>query len=112
MKITDECRNQLNELLSKNGADTLIIKTTDSTEKGFIMNLDLGKKENNSRVIQVNGINVAISEEDEDDLEDIVFDFDGEQIVIEQEHHCCSCQEDCCGCHEQDGTECSCHCHE
>lgn len=111
MKITDECKNKLNELLLKNEADTLILSTSDSNEKGFTMNLDLGKKANCPRVIQVNGINVAISEEDEKELEDIVFDFDGTQIVIEQEHHCCSCHDECCGCHE-DGNDCSCHCHE
>lgn len=114
MKITDSCREVLFDLFSKNQADTLIISTKDNTEKGYTMNIDLGTKEMLGRVIQINGVNVSISEEDEEILHDIVFDFDGNQIVVIQESHCCHANGGC-GC-ESDGdccgSDCGCHCHD
>ena len=110
MKITDECKRKLSELLSLNNADTLIISTSNSTEKGFTMNLDIGQRNEQPRVIEVNGIFIAISMEDENELEDIVFDSDGKQILIQQETHCCSCHGDCsCGCEKQEEKGCHCH---
>lgn len=114
MKITDACKERFLELFKENDVDTLIISTKEQSENGFVMDLDLGKKTDKDRIIDVNGINVSISEADEELFEDITFDVDGDKIAIIKDHCCCGghCHDDdddCCCCGEE---EHECHCHD
>ncbi len=115
MKITAECKERFLEIFKENNVDTIIISTQENSCHGFVMNLELGKKETLERVIDVDGINVSISQEDEELLNDLIFDIDGEQIAIIKENcdccgeHKCNCHDDCCCDHED--SECDC-CHD
>lgn len=102
MKITEQCKQKFFDIFKENNVDTIVISTKENSCHGFVMNLELGKKDTLERVIDIDGVNVSISNTDEELLDDLIFDIEGEQIVILKENND-SC--DCCGEHE-------CHCHD
>lgn len=112
MKITEQCKQKFLEIFKENNVDTIVISTQENSCHGFVMNLELGKKETLERVIDIDGVNVSISNADEELLGDLIFDIEEEQIVILKENndscdfcgeHECHCHDDCCDEH------CCCH---
>lgn len=117
MKITNEAKEAILALLKENEVDTLNVSVTHDGHHHSI-NLEIGNKDEFDRVISINDMNVAISEEDENALEHIVLDLrDGELFLFDEGHHCCHGHghhdgEGCCHDHEHNHEEGCCHNHE
>ncbi len=117
MKFTEAGKALFEKYLKENHLDIVAISIEESEDQGAAINVNLitEKEGEEQRVIDVDGIKVAISEEDEAGLEKAVFDVgrnEGE-FVIDLPHHeegCCCSDSDCgCGCDEADGGCCGEH---
>lgn len=118
LTITDECKELFLGVLKDNEADVLTISLGEEKDGQVAVNLNVAKEGEAERIIEINGIKVGISEEDEHSMSDVVFDSDGDDILIGVRQHECGCghhhhhHEDgeCCHGHHHEGEEC-CHDH-
>lgn len=93
MKITNKAKKIFEELLSQNKMDTLVISIAKSGCCGGSISLDLAEAKNCKTVKIIDGLNISISEEDEKNLSDIIFDTQDNNIVIKNSKSsggCCS----------------------
>lgn len=117
MKFTEAGKALFEKYLKENHLDIVAISIEESEDQGAAINVNLitEKEGEGQRVIDVDGIKVAISEEDEAGLEKAVFDVgrNESEFVIDLPHHeegCCCSDSDCgCGCDEADGGCCGEH---
>ncbi len=104
MKITDKARDYILEELKNNQLDALRIYLTEENEEYEIhMELLSNDEIEGISVKNYGALKVAITKEDEDALEDVIFDFDenGIAILLPEHHHDGEC---CCGHHhDEDG---------
>lgn len=117
LTITDKCKELFIGVLKDNEADVLTISLGEEKDGQVAVNLNVAKEGEAERIIEINGIKVGISEEDEHSMSDVIFDSDGDDILIGVRQHECGCghhhhHEDgeCCHGHHHEGEEC-CHDH-
>lgn len=121
MKITNECRDLLNEILKENGVDTLEISLEEAEDHSVAINMAVIDSKEATRIIEVNGIKVSIDEETENTLEGATFGANEGEITITLDHCCCGhdhgehecCHEEgeeheCCGHHHEHEGNCCC----
>lgn len=107
MKITDNCVALFREVVAKHNAKAIRIFTQE-TKCGHGKSVALEVTNDDSlRMITVNGLDIAISEEDEPLFDNIIFDAkDGKVLIQEECDHCNCCHEECdgeCDCDHEDG---------
>jgi cobalamin biosynthesis protein CbiG len=128
MKFTPAGKDLFEKYLTANKLDIVSVAIEENEEGAAIaVNLITTDEAEGLRVIDVDGIKVAISEEDEQSLEEAVFDVgenEGEFMIDLPHHHhhhhgdgcCCGDDDCCCGEHEhEDGCCCGeegCNCGE
>ncbi len=98
MKITNEAKAIIEQLLKDNGSDTLIVKIgVSSCCGGKSIQLDLGNAVDLPRTINVDGVKVAITEEEEKQLEKVVFAAEGGELIVQSDECGCGGEGGCCG---------------
>lgn len=110
MIITDEGKQIFLEAIERTGKPVVSLFLSD-TEEGVGLNIGLIEEAGARRLIEVNGIKIDITEEDEAALEETTFDAEGENLKVTMPH--CGCGhhrhhhgEGCC--HHHEGEECCC----
>ncbi|MCM1514556.1 MAG: hypothetical protein NC090_06165 [Anaeroplasma bactoclasticum] len=84
MKITEKAKQTFLKLLEDNGSDTLEIQIASSSCCGNkSIRLNLVNESDCARVVQYDGLKVAISDEEEKELEKVTFNIENGQIVIQ-----------------------------
>lgn len=129
MKITPNCKILLEAAMSERHANCFDIRCVDDDNGEASIEVDLIDAANANRVIDVDGVKVSISIEDEQALSNVIFSEKdgGMYLAVEGDecgcgcgghhHHegeCCGCGEEGCGCGEE-GCSCgdeSCGCGE
>ena len=125
MKFTPAGKAVFQNHLTANHFDLVYIGLEDRGEQGTVLSVRMMKNEEakDMRVIDIDGLRIAISEQDDNDLADALFDageHDGEFVIeFPHSHGCgCSCHEDGCGCdddcechHDHHDDDCCCHQH-
>ncbi len=103
MEITEKVRDYILEELKNNKLDALRIYLTEENEE-YEIHMELLTKDEIKEipVKDFGSLKVAITKEDEDALEDVIFDFDenGIAIILPEHHHDGEC---CCGHHDDEG---------
>jgi len=121
MKITDGAKVVFQNEMKNQKVDFLKFFLQE-VEGEQHLRLDVVNNEANERFVEINGINVILDEELETQLESIVFDSDGENLIMKQEGGCgcgghddgegCGCGSDSegCGCGSESNSQgCGCH---
>jgi hypothetical protein len=99
MKITNEAKTIIEQLLKENGSDTLIVKIgVSSCCGGKSIQLDLGNAVDLPRISEINGVKVSMTEEDEKQLEKVVFSAEKSELIIQSDECGCGGEGGCC-CH-------------
>lgn len=99
MKITEEAKKIIQKFLEENGSDTLVVTIgVSSCCGGKSIQLDLGNAKDMPRVIEVNGVLVAIGEADEAQLKDMTFSTQNGQLSLEEAGCGCGCGGEECHC--------------
>ncbi|MCF0112826.1 MAG: hypothetical protein HUJ60_02495, partial [Bacilli bacterium] len=128
MVITEKGKTCILNVMAKLKKDALAIVLAED-EQGPLLDIAVIEKRDADRLIEVNGVSLAISEEDERSLENYVFDAEGEELHVYANHHCCGghhhhedgcCghhhHEEGCGCEQKGDEKCTCgdecHCHD
>ncbi len=119
MKITEEAQALIKGIMKANNLDILSVVIVFNEEGEGSLQLDLVSKDEveGKRVVEMDSIMVAISEEDDEALSEAIFGADGEEITVELPHHHHHDHEGgCCGGHGHghhgDGQCCGGHHHE
>ncbi|NMD38840.1 MAG: hypothetical protein GYA87_09210 [Christensenellaceae bacterium] len=94
MKITDEAKVIIENALKEQDTDSIRLSLKE-TETGTGLSLELIKKTDNDRVVDVNGVNVVMDIETEMNLLSIVFAENNGELVLQTES---SCGGSCAGC--------------
>lgn len=101
MKITDEAKVVIESALKEQNADSIALSIQE-TPHGYGLKMELVNKSENSRVVDVNGINVVMDMDTEMALMTTSFDaVNGELTLVNEGGGCCSsggCS-GCSGCH-------------
>ena len=109
MIITNALKEKLLELFAKKDCEAIQVGLIERSCGGQSVDFSLVTLEDGDRIIEVNGIKVVISEEDEEAFEHLIFDYEDEGVVLSFEegyepHHCCDdecCEDDDCCCHHE-----------
>lgn len=97
MRITENAKKIFEQLLKDNGSDALEIQIAKSSCCGNkSIRLNLVNASECARIIECNTLKVAISSEDEKELEKTTFDIENGKIVIQKEEGCCGGNKNCC----------------
>lgn len=114
MNITKEAEELFRKMLDENHLDLVYISLEDNGDDASIHVELISKDEvKDTPVVQFGNLSVAISEDDQHALEDIVFNAENDDIVIEIPHHHHHDGECCCGHHhEHEDGHCCCEDHE
>ena len=114
MIITDAGKAIFLEAMNRVGKDICHMFLTHHDEGEVGLSLALIDEKDADRIIEVNGLKINISEEDEKYLESATFDGEGTnlKVTMPMQGHGCGC-----GCHHHEGECCEgedheCCCHE
>ena len=120
MKFTEEFKQAMLKLLEENEADCLAIDLLEEVDHSFSINLGIADSKDAVRLIELDGLKVAIAEDVEECLQEATFGVDGDELTIdlgdcayhEEEDCCCGHhhheEEDCCCGHHHHEGECCC----
>lgn len=109
MKITEEAKNVLNQVLAENNADGLLV-TLQETCCGKNPVFQMAVFDENNPVDEIDGIRVCAGEDEKSVIEDMMIDLvNGELVVL---NTVCGCGDGCHHDHEHDGECCSSHEHD
>ncbi len=130
MKFTDAAKQTFQNLLKENQLDVVFIELVWNEDESCQIHLEALKNEDvkELRVTNIDGLNVAITEADENALDGVIFNAENGEIIIEVPHHhhedgkCCHHHHhgegECCHhhhheegecCHHHDEDDCCCH---
>ncbi len=112
MKFTDAAISLFTKMLEDNHMDLVVISLIDEGDETSI-HVELATKDEakDKPIVVFDKLNVAISNEDQASMEDVTFNAEGDDIIIElpHHHHDGDC---CCGHHhEHEDGDCCCHDH-
>ena len=115
MKFTEEFKQAMLKLLEENEADCLAIDLLEEEDHSFSINLGIADSKDAVRLIELDGLKVAIAEDVEECLQEATFGVDGDELTIDLGGCACHEEEDCC-CehhhHEEEDCCCGHHHHE
>jgi 6-phosphogluconate dehydrogenase (NAD) len=104
MKFTNECKTLLEKILKENEVDCVEIVLTEGENGDIDINLGIVDSKECERVVEIDGVKVAIDEDTHAALIDAIFSADGDELTIGfEEHEGC-----CCGGHGHHEGECCC----
>ena len=115
MKFTEEFKQVMLKLLEENEADCLAIDLLEEEDHSFSINLGIADSKDAVRLIELDGLKVAIAEDVEECLQEATFGVDGDELTIDLGDCACHEEEDCCcGHHHHEEEDCCCghHHHE
>ena len=114
MKFTEEFKQAMLKLLEENKADCLAIDLLEEEDHSFSINLGIADSKDAVRLIELDGLKVAIAEDVEECLQEATFGVDGDELTIDLGGCACHEEEDCCCEHHHHEGECCCghHHHE
>ena len=114
MKFTEEFKQAMLKLLEENEADCLAIDLLEEEDHSFSINLGIADSKDAVRLIELDGLKVAIAEDVEECLQEATFGVDGDELTIDLGDCACHEEEDCCCEHHHHEGECCCghHHHE
>jgi len=107
MIITDSAKLAFENELKNQSKDSISL-FLEEIDGETHLRLNVVNKTAEDRVVDVNGLSVILEEEVEAQLTDIIFDVQGENLVMKM-NSSCGCGDSGCGCHE-DGEEEGCGC--
>ena len=89
MKITEEAQALIKGLMKANNLDVLSVVIMFNEEGEGSLQLDLLSKDETEgrRVVEMDSVMVAISEEDDEALSEAIFGTEGDEITVELPHH-------------------------
>ena len=104
--ITDAAKNMITQAMKRMGKDAMRVGLVTRHCGGKGLDIALIQENDAKRKIEVNGLAIDISEEDEAFLNGFLFDAEGNNLKVVppedfQPSSCSSCHEDCegeCGC--------------
>lgn len=113
MKITPNCKALLATFMAENKADCFDIACTNDENGEANIEVDLIDSSRAKRLIEVDGVKVSISQEDEALLANVIFEEKDGDMYLTVEGGCCGCgghhhhhhEGECCGC----GDDGCCH---
>lgn len=110
MNITKEGSELLLSELKKNNLAAVSISIIEENEQASIHleMISADEIKDTDRKVTIENVPVIITEEDEEALEDITFDADGNDLVVLFPHH----HHDGCCCHDHEGDDHDCCCHD
>jgi len=92
MKFTNECKTLLEKILKENEVDCVEIVLTEGENGDIDINLGIVDSKECERVVEIDGVKVAIDEDTHAALIDAIFSADGDELTIGfEEHEGCSC---------------------
>lgn len=103
--ITNAAKDMIAQALNRMGKDVIHVGLVTHRCGGKGLDIALVKESEAKRIIDINGLSVDISEEDESFLNGFLFDAEGNNLKVTppedfQPSSCSSCNEDCDGeCH-------------
>lgn len=116
MKFTNECKAFLEKVFKENDADCVEIILTEADNGAVDINLGIVDSKECDRVVEIDGVKVAVDENTHAALVDVIFGSENDEITIGFEEHedCCCCGghghhhegECCCGDEEEEGCCC------